>query len=145
MSLIRWNPDVFLPITNGFLDDFFLEDFTDMSKDKKFLPAVNIAENKKEFKMDLAVPGFKKEDFKVAVENGYVTISAETEQKTDKKDEKITRREWIYNSFSRSFTLPESVDADNIKANYDKGVLKVTLPKTRVEEKENVKKSIAVQ
>lgn len=144
MSLIKWNPEVFLPSTKGFFDDFFSDDFMENWNNTKFLPAVNIVENKKEFRLEMAVSGFKKEDFKIEMSKGLMTISAEAEENKEDKDEKMTRKEWRFSSFNRTFTLPAEVNADKIVANYDKGVLKVMLPKTKVAE-EQVKKTVAIQ
>ncbi|SHM63058.1 heat shock protein Hsp20 [Chitinophaga jiangningensis] len=101
------------------------------------IPAVNVSENKENFKMELAAPGLKKEDFKVKVENNVLTISAEKQETHEKKDEKMSRREYNYSSFSRSFSLPDAVNADKTEAHYNNGVLTLVLPK-----KEEAKKSI---
>jgi HSP20 family protein len=93
------------------------------------MPAVNVRENKNAFKLDVAAPGFKKEDFKLEMHNGYLTISGESKEEKEDKDEKYTRQEYRYNSFSRSFSVPENVNSDGISAEYADGVLKVTLPK----------------
>ena len=91
------------------------------------MPAVNIVENEKDFKISLAVPGMKKDDLKIDVEGGMITISAEKEEKTE--DEKYNRREYNYSSFTRSFTLPDDVMKDKIEARYEDGVLELMLPK----------------
>lgn len=95
------------------------------------LPAVNVKENNEEFILDVAAPGLAKNDFKVNYNNGRLVISSEKENKNEEKDgEKITRREFSYQSFQRSFTVPESiVNADKISANYNEGILHVVLPK----------------
>ena len=88
----------------------------------------------------VAAPGFKKEDFNLAVENGILTISAEQKEEKEEKDEKYTRREFISSSFSRSFSLPENIEENNIKGHYENGVLYVTVPKR--EQKKPQKKTI---
>jgi HSP20 family protein len=95
------------------------------------VPAVNIAEDKDSYQVSLAVPGMKKEDFKIDVDGNMLTISSEqTESKEEKdKDKKFTRKEYSYSSFSRSFTLPDEVLRDKIAAKYDEGVLTITLPR----------------
>ena len=92
-------------------------------------PAANIIENNDAFVLDLAVPGMKKDDFKVNLDNDLLTISIE--KKDEKSDEKVnyTRKEFSYNAFSRSFSLPESIDAEKIKAEYNEGILSINLPK----------------
>lgn len=94
------------------------------------IPAVNIEEEKKEFKISLAVPGMKKDDFKINVEGDMLTISAETKEEKEEKDKKYTRKEYSYSSFSRTFTIPEGTRADKIDARYEDGVLKLVIPKT---------------
>jgi HSP20 family protein len=95
------------------------------------LPAVNVKENDDEFLIDVAAPGLSKEDFKLNYDNGRLTISSEkSEKKEEKEGEVVTRKEFSYQSFQRSFTVPETVvNADNITAKYNNGILHVTLPK----------------
>src|SRR5512145_531719 len=76
------------------------------------LPAVNIIEGKEDYKIEVAAPGLNKEDLKVNLENNLLTISSEKEEKQEEKDEKVMRREFSYCSFSRSFSLPQTVNAD---------------------------------
>lgn len=146
MSLVKWNPATSLfPSISSIMDDFFTDngDFPMPLVKGVSIPAVNVTENKKEFKMEVAAPGFKKEDFNLEVKNGYLTITGETKSEEEKKDEQYTRREFRYNSFTRSFALPENVRENEILAKYDNGILMVTLPKSKVEAE--VVKSIAVQ
>jgi HSP20 family protein len=105
------------------------------------VPAANIKEEADKFELDLAVPGLSKEAFKINVENNVLEISCE--QKDEKVVEKknFTRKEFNYNSFSRSFILPESVNAEAIKADYKEGLLKLVLPK-KEETRTNGKKEI---
>ncbi len=93
------------------------------------LPKVNIKENTEGFEVEVAVPGFKKDNFNISVENEQLMISAEVEENAEEKNEEFTRREFGYASFQRTFVLPESVDGDKIKANYSDGILSVHLPK----------------
>lgn len=94
------------------------------------IPAVNILEDKEDFKISLAVPGMKKQDFKIDVEGDMLTISAETQEEKEEKEKKYSRQEYRYSSFSRSFTIPEGTRADKIEARYEDGVLKLAIPKT---------------
>ncbi len=145
MSLIKWNPEVTFPTLPSYFDSFFGSDFDGFFKNgNASLPAVNIVENKKEFRLELAAPGFKKEDFKVEEKNGYLTVSAENSSDKEEKEGKYARREWQYNSFSRSFALPENVKGEGIAAKYEGGVLRVTLPKTKADEPAKLGKMIAV-
>lgn len=93
------------------------------------LPAANIRETDKEYIIELAAPGLKKKDFLVDVDNGCLEIKVEKEEEVEEKDEQFTRKEYSYNTFYRSFDLPETVNAERIKARYEDGVLKVQLPK----------------
>ena len=145
MSLIKWNPITRFPVINALADDFFADDFDNFFNRTANLPAVNITENKKLFKLELAAPGYQKNDFKIEINKGRLMISAENKEEKEEKDDKITRQEWKYTAFSRSFMLPDHVNPDAIVAIYNDGVLKIELPKTKIEEDEPVKKLIAVQ
>jgi|ERR1017187_4053440 HSP20 family protein len=107
-------------------------------------PSVNVSENTKDYKLTVAAPGMKKDDFKIDVDGNMLTISAETKQEKEEKDEKYTRKEYNYSSFSRSFTLPDAVNKEKIEANYENGVLQLVLPKTE-ETKKITAKHIAVK
>lgn len=107
------------------------------------MPAANIAESDQEYTIDLAVPGFKKEDFKVKVEKDMLTISAETKSETSEKKKEYTRKEYNYSSFSRSFRLPDNVKDDAISARYENGILKLNLPKSATQV--TASKEISVQ
>jgi len=94
------------------------------------MPAVNIVEQKDSYQVSLAAPGMKKDDFNIDVEGDILHISAEKREEKEEKDEKYTRKEFNYTSFSRSFTLPDSVIKDKIDASYENGLLRLVLPKT---------------
>ena len=95
-------------------------------------PLANITETNKEFKVDLSVPGMKRSDFKVDVDNGILTISSEKEEEKNETDKNYCSCEFSYSSFSRSFTLPDNVDENNINAKYDNGMLEITIPKKEI-------------
>lgn len=131
------NGGLFPALRNDFITNrFFTPRLFDF--DENFLdgglnsPPANISETDKEFKLDLSVPGMKRDDFKVDVEDGVLTISSEKEEKKTENENNFRRREFSYSSFSRSFTLPENVDENNINAKYDNGMLQVTIPKKEV-------------
>ena len=107
------------------------------------VPAVNIVEAKDAYKVSLAIPGMKKDDFNINLEGNMLTISSEKTEEKEEKEQKFTRKEYNYSSFSRSFTLPDGVLQDKIDAKYEDGVLKLTLPKTE-ETKKIAAKHIAV-
>ncbi len=108
------------------------------------VPAVNITENENEYKVSLAAPGLKKDDFKIDVNGNMLTISSEKEENKEEKDKKFTRKEYNYSSFSRSFTLPDEINKEKIEARYEDGVLNIALPK-KEETKKQSPKQIAVK
>jgi len=103
------------------------------------VPAVNVTENTKDFKLSLAAPGLRKEDFKIDVDGNMLTISSETREEKEEKDEKYTKKEYSYSAFSRSFTLPEGVNKEKIEASYENGILRLVLPKSEESKKISVK------
>lgn len=106
-------------------------------------PAVNIKETNEAFHLELAIPGMKKSDFDINVENKILTISSEVKTQDEEKNDHYTRREFGYSSFKRTFTLPDAVEPENIKATYQDGILEVNLPK-RDEAKQKPAKRIEV-
>ncbi|MRI01982.1 Hsp20 family protein [Kriegella sp. EG-1] len=93
------------------------------------VPPVNIKENEKDFELTLSVPGRKKEDFKIEVDSNVLTVSAEVKTVTEESNEKYARKEFGFTSFRRAFTLPETIDEEKIKAEYENGILKFSIPK----------------
>jgi HSP20 family protein len=93
------------------------------------IPAVNIVENKDEYRIDMAAPGLNKEDFKINLENNVLTVSSEKEERREEKEQKYMRKEFSYFSFNRSFTLPMTVDSEKIKATQKDGILQILIPK----------------
>jgi HSP20 family protein len=130
-SRSNWTPSLPSLIDRFFDSDLMDWDTFNFAGENMTLPAVNVKENDNEFKIEVAAPGLNKEDFKVNYDNGILTISSEKqEEKEEKEGEKVTRREFSYQSFQRSFSVPEDIiDADKISAKYDNGILYVTLPK----------------
>jgi HSP20 family protein len=126
MSIVKRNNLVFPSLMNEILKpDWFggLENY------KGTFPPVNIQETETGFELELAVPGRKKEDFNVEIDEQILTITSETKKEEEVKEENYTRKEFSYSSFNRSFTLPETVDEEGIKASYENGILRFTLPK----------------
>jgi HSP20 family protein len=126
----------------GFGRDF-LKDFFDFESNPT-VPDVNVRETKNEYVIELAAPGLDKKDFNVDVQNNVLVISSEKEHKDEDKDENYLRREFGYSKFQRSFSLPEGVEADDIKAKHDNGVLYVTVPK-KEEQKQKPSKKIEIE
>lgn len=128
------------------LDNLFLDSRLDAMKNYETfsIPAVNIFENLPNFVVEMAVPGLKKEDFTIEIEEDTLKISSKRveEKKEENNDSRVRRREFNYTSFERSFKLPENIKAEDIQANYENGVLRVTLPK--MEEKKALKKMVEI-
>lgn len=131
-------PNLVEEFFNGDLFPRFFDNETRQS-----LPAVNIIEGKDDYRIDVAAPGLNKEDFKINLENNVLTVSSEKEEKQEEKDEKVMRKEFSYYSFSRSFTLPQTVNADKIKAMHKDGILQVIIPK-KEEAKEKPSREIRI-
>jgi HSP20 family protein len=134
-GLTRTNTDrsSTLPTLSSWIEDIFNRDLTSVFS-QNFntgisLPKVNIKETADAYFVEMAVPGLKKSDFQIDLENQLLSISTEVEEKSEEKEENYTRREFGYSSFKRSFTLPETVDEEKIKANYREGILSIHLPK----------------
>ena len=135
MNITKRNGNLFNPFPVLF-NDFFPKDIFDwnqsnFSNSGTTIPAVNIKETKETFEVELAAPGMKKDDFKIHLDGNMLTISSETNNEyEEKEDSKYSRKEFSYQSFQRSFTLPKDVvDSDKINAKYEGGVLHLTIPK----------------
>lgn len=115
---------------NYFRDDFFFTPANNRVKTN--MPAVNILETENDFQIEVAAPGFGKDDFDVSLENNLLTISSKKDvaNEEDSKGDEYRRREFCYKSFERSFSVDEkTVDNDKIKAKYENGILSLLLPK----------------
>lgn len=130
MSLVKYSHQF-----PGIFDRFFEPDLFDwtnknFSKTNTTIPSVNIKENRDGFEVELAAPGFSKEDFRIELNYDVLSISSEKKVENEtKEDEQFTRREFCYQSFSRSFTLPDKADGEKVSAKYDNGILKINIPK----------------
>lgn len=116
---------------NTFFDNFFNGNVTDFFGSDFVLqaPSVNIVEDENNYRVEIAAPGLNKEDFEINVENGLLKIAAHKENKETVEEDNYIRREFNYTAFNRSFQLPDTVDMESIGANYENGVLTLTLPK----------------
>jgi len=141
MSIIRYNPSDFVPSTFSSLVDRFFNDSMVRNGGSVFSPKVDVIENENSYEVHLAVPGVNKEDFKIEVNDNYLTVSGERKFTNEKKDKNYHSVETQYGSFSRSFTLPENVDGTKINAKYNNGILELTIPK---DEKKVLKQTIKV-
>ena len=144
MSLVRFRSKQ--PVGNIW-DDFFNRDFIDSSIGRLGngnSPAVNVAESNDGFTIEVAAPGYEKADFNVFVDNGTLTVSSEKKLEEKESAESYTRREFMYSTFKRSFTLPDSVEAGKVSASYENGILKINVPK-REEAKAQPARTIAIK
>ena len=143
MKLARFNnyhPSMF---DNWFDNDLFNWEYNNHQAEAT-LPAVNIKENADAFKVEMAVPGFDKKDFKINLDHNVLTIASEKKVENEHKNgERYTCREYSYQSFSRSFTLPDAANGDKISAKYENGILNVEIPK-REEAKPKPMRQIAI-
>ncbi len=135
MSLIKFNnrQRLFPSWTNeglkNFLssDDFFNNDFFE---EDSLMPAMNVKEHDEDFEIEFAAPGFNKKDFEVTIDDNILNVCGEKKHEAEEKEEDFTRKEFSYNSFKRSITLPKSVNTDQeVKATYKDGILKLNLLK----------------
>ena len=134
-----WNDDSlkrFLSNDNFFNNDFLEED--------SLMPAMNVKEHDNDFEIEFAAPGFSKKDFEVTIDDNILNVCGEKKTEVEEKEEDYTRKEFSYNSFKRSLSLPKTVNADqDVKATYKNGILKLNLLKKEVA-KEQPKKVIEV-
>jgi HSP20 family protein len=126
MSLVRFKKGS--PVFNPFFDDFFGSELLE-ARNNRNVPSANVKEKENKFEIELAVPGFDKEHVKVELNDKVLTISSAREEQNEEKDEKYSRREFRYSSFSRSFRLPENIQESEIKANFKNGILTIEVPK----------------
>jgi len=128
MSLVRFSnqyPSLFDHFLNNDLFNWSNRNYSDTT-----LPSVNIKEDSEGYEVEVAAPGFGKEDFKIELNNNVLTISSEKQEDNETKEgQSFTRREFSYQSFNRSFALPTTVESDKITAKYNNGILKISIPK----------------
>ena len=127
MRIVKYNNNnVFPSLINEFFNDDFGMNFLNRSHS---VPSVNSLENNDSFEIDLAVPGMKKEDFTIELNDKVLVISSENSNTIE--NDKMRLNEFNFSSFQRSFRVPDSVDHEKIKANYKNGILKIKLPKRK--------------
>ncbi|MEZ4809218.1 MAG: Hsp20/alpha crystallin family protein [Allomuricauda sp.] len=126
MSIVKRNKLFFPSLMNDFMGPDW---FGGTDNWNTSVPAVNIKDTEKSFELELAVPGMKKDDFTVEVDNDVLTIASEFKSENEETQDNYTRKEFSYSAFKRAFTLPETVDGSKIDAKYEDGILRLTLPK----------------
>lgn len=137
---MRWN-------NNSELSDVFENLFGNTSRgemqQKQYdcAPSTNIIEKNDGFELQMAVPGIHKKDVKINMQKNVLSITSEKEVEKEDEGMKYTRREFVYGTFCRSFTLPDTIDTDKISADFKNGILKVNLPK---KEETKISKEISI-
>jgi HSP20 family protein len=132
--LTRWEPFREFATLQDRMNRLFRESYNDAGRDESlttshFAPAVDVYEDEHKVSLKIEVPGIEEKDIDVRVENNTLTVHGERKIEKEEKEENYRRVERQYGSFTRTFTLPQTVDTENVSATYDKGVLKITLPK----------------
>ncbi len=144
MSAIQRYNQNWLP---NFFNDFFDNDW--MVKANATAPAINVIENEKDYRVEVAAPGMTKEDFDIHLgDNNELVISMEKKNESEEKDndgKKYLRREFSYTKFQQAFDLPDNVDVDKINASMNNGVLSIELPKVATEEKAKASRMIEIK
>lgn len=146
MALVKFNPEKrnnsLLPGFSDVFDSIFNDSFFNDRMITR-VPAANIGETPDNWHIELAAPGLKKEDFKLNLDRNVLSISVEQRAEATDNQKNYSKREYSYNSFVRSFTLPESADDNNIEAEYTDGVLKISIAKK--EEAKSVSRQIEIK
>lgn len=114
----------FTDVFDSIFNDTFLSD-----RMVARVPAVNVSETNSDYQIELAAPGLTKDDFKLKLERDVLSISVEQSQQNQQQERNYTKREYSYNSFVRSFTLPDSADENGVEAKYEEGILRISIPK----------------
>jgi len=144
MAVVRFTDQLPSLIDRFMNDDLFDWTFRNFSETNTTLPSVNIKETNDGFVLEMAAPGLDKNDFKLEVKDHVLSISSEKVGEELKEGEEFTHKEYSYQSFVRSFTLPDNVEEDKIEAKYENGILNVFIPKKEEAKKKPVKQ-ISIQ
>ncbi len=132
MSLVKYRTNKSLNgIMNPFFDDVFLKNFMETPARQRNTVPVNILENEAAYELELQIPGWKKELVSIEVEDQVLRISGKKEEQKEENEDRgrYTRKEFFSTSFKRNFSLPDNLDLDQIKAQFENGILSITLPK----------------
>lgn len=129
MALVKFRSH--LPLFNTAFENFISRSLADFAQHELSFtqPAVNIIEQENSYQLEVAAPGFNKDDFSVSTSENVLRIQAKSSREQTEKQENYTRREFSYQSFERSFVLPEDVNPEAIQAKYENGILQIALPK----------------
>lgn len=128
MAIVNWN-NGFFPSVNSLFDDILSRNNWPSREVEVSIPAVNVSESDDAYTLELVAPGKSKEDFNIQVKNNSLIISSETEHSEEEETKQYTRKEYNFSSFRRQFQLPPNATDEHITANYENGLLTVTVPK----------------
>ncbi len=145
--LTRWEPFREFATLQDRMNRLFRESFNDVGRDESlttstFSPAVDVYEDQHRVMLKIEVPGIEEKDIDVRVENNTLTVHGERKIEKEEKEENYLRVERQYGNFTRTFTLPTTLDTDNVSATYDKGVLKITLAKKAEAQPKQIKVNV---
>ena len=133
MTFVKFEPMRELDNLNNRLHKFFGEFPANIDLGFSFSPRVDIYADEKNIFIDAEIPGIKKDDLKISLQDNILTISGKKKKdETRNEDMQFFRNEIIWGDFSRSFSLPEDINADNVEASFENGVLKITIGKQEV-------------
>lgn len=124
-QLSNWEPDF-----DRWMDRFFNNESVWSAEGRRLMPAMNLEESKDGFHLTLELPGMKKDDINVSLQDNMLTISGEKKIEDDSNDRNFQHRERIYGQFCRNVELPDMIDADKIQADYENGILRIDIPKS---------------
>ncbi|HWY34577.1 MAG TPA: Hsp20/alpha crystallin family protein [Nitrosopumilaceae archaeon] len=138
MTIVKWkkplhnghkdSPLIYNPPLSGFIENFFGDSIFG-KEHGEFIPAANLKDEEHRYTIDLSVPGFEKNDFKIELSDKILSVSAKHQSEKETKEKDYTRKEYNYGSFQRMFALPEEIKEEAIEAKYENGILKLSLPK----------------
>ncbi len=147
--LTRWEPFREFATLQDRMNRLFRESFNEGRDESlttsSFAPAVDVYEDEHKVALKIEVPGIEEKEIDVRVENNTLTVHGERKIEKEEKEENYRRVERQYGSFTRTFTLPQTVDTNNVSANYDKGVLKITLPKKAEAKPKQIKVNVSTE
>ncbi len=138
MTLVKWKRPlengqvnrnaIYNTPLSGLFTNLWADDFLTAER-AQFVPAVNLSEDETQYHVELSAPGFDKNDFKIELNDGILSVSGKHHTQTEAKEKNFTRKEFNFGSFQRSFSLPEEINQEAIDAKYENGILKIALPK----------------
>jgi HSP20 family protein len=140
MTLVKFKKNAPADFMNSFFNDVWSNEFAPLNRAYgRSVPSVNISETDQNFTLHFAAPGFTKEDIKVKMDGDTLTVSGEIKTEEKETKDNFKRREFYTASFSRSFTLPDTIDGEKIEGKYENGIITVVLPKKAIESRSNVR------